>query len=129
MRAVGKNLVAFNGVSEYEKEFEWKNGKLEAGEWAAPVEFDLAYMYNIKPSLGIGFELLNTNRISKDNGWEHSVFFGGPTINFRGNSWFVIANYLPQWINIHKTIVAPNTKVLDERERTEIRILFGISIK
>lgn len=128
-RSFGKNLLAFNGVMEYEREFEWKNGKLETGEWEAPVEFDLAYMYNIKPSIGIGFELTNHNEISKDEGWEHSVIFGGPTINVRGNSWFVICNYLPQWVNIHKTNVAPNNRVLDELERTELRILIGISLK
>src|SRR5437868_3782374 len=47
-RSFGKNLLAFNGVVEYEKEFEWENGKLVADPWEAPVEFDLAYMYNIK---------------------------------------------------------------------------------
>jgi hypothetical protein len=128
-RSFGKNLIAFNGVAEYEKEFEWKNGKIESDEWEAPVEFDLAWMYNIKPSFGIGFELSNHNEISKDEGWEHSVLFGGPTINFRGNNWFVIANYLPQWVNLHKTITAPGNKVLDEHERAEARILIGISLK
>ncbi len=128
-RSFGKNLIAFNGVGEYEKEFEWKNGKIESDEWEAPVEFDLAWMYNIKPSFGIGFELRNHNEISKDDGWEHSVLFGGPTINFRGNTWFVIANYLPQWVNLHKTDVAPGNKVLDEHERAEARVLIGISLK
>ena len=128
-RSFGKNLLAFNGVVEYEKEFEWENGKLKTDEWEAPVEFDLAYMYNVKPSFGIGFELRNHNEISKDEGWEHSVLFGGPTINFRGNDWFVVANYLPQWINLHKTNIAPGNKVLDEHERAEARILVGISLK
>jgi hypothetical protein len=128
-RSFGKNLLAFNAVGEYEKEFEWENGRIKSDEWEAPVELDLAYMYNINPSLGIGFELRNHNEISKAEGWEHSVLFGGPTINFRGNNWFVIANYLPQWVNLHKTNVAPNSKVLDEHERAEARILIGISLK
>ncbi|HKB45461.1 MAG TPA: hypothetical protein VKC90_13770 [Chitinophagaceae bacterium] len=124
---VGKSLWAFNAVAEYEKEFKWQNGKLESGKWEAPVEFDLAYMYSLKPNLGIGFEIRNHNEISKE-GWEHSVFFGGPTLDFRGHNWFVIFNYLPQWINVHKTSVAPFNKVLDEHERVEARILLGISI-
>ena len=128
-RSFGKNLFAFNGVVEYEKEFEWEGGKSVSDEWEMPVEFDLAYMYNIKPSLGIGFELLNHNGISKKEGWEYSVLFGGPTINFRGNNWFVIANYLPQWVNLHKTDQAPGNKVLDVHERAEARILIGISLK
>ena len=128
-RSFGKNLLAFNAVTEYEKEFEWENGKLKTDKWKAPIEFDLAYMYNIKPSFGIGLELRNHNDISKAEGWENSVLFGGPTINFRGNNWFVVANYLPQWVNLHKTNIAPHNKVLDELERAEARILIGISLK
>ena len=84
-------------------------------------------MYNINTNFGLGFELRNHNEIAKGKGWEHSVLFGGPTINYRTGKWFVIANYLPQWVNLHKTQYAPGSKVLDEHERTEARILVGIS--
>ncbi len=128
-RWIGKHLVAFNGILEYEKEFKWENGKLLSDEWEMPVEFDLAYMYTVKPSVGLGFEIRNHNGIAKGKGWEHSVFFGGPTLNIRGNNWFLIANYLPQWVNVHRTPEAPLRKVLDEHERAEARILIGVSIK
>jgi len=127
-KVIGKHLFAFNGVYEFEKEFEWEDGKIKSDGYEMPVEFDLAYMYNASKSIGIGFELRNHNEIAKGEGWEHSVLFGGPTINFRGNRWFVIANYLPQWVNLHKTDIAPGNKVLDEHERTEARILIGISL-
>ena len=127
-RSLGKNLIAFNGVVAYEKEFEWEHSKVQSDEWESPVELDLGYMYNVNPSLGVGFELRNHNDISSD-GWEHSALFGGPTINYRGSNWFVIANYLPQWVNLHKTAIASGNKVLDEHERTEVRILVGISLK
>lgn len=126
---VKKNYFAFNAVTEYEKEWEWLNGKTESGGWQLPVELDFGYMYSLKPDLGIGFEIVNHNDITKEDGWKHSVFFGGPTLNYRGDGWFVIANYLPQWGNIHKTSLAPSGKVLDDHERTEIRIVFGITIK
>ena len=126
---IGKSLLAFNGVVELEKEFEWKNNKPNSANWAAPVEFNFAYMYNVSTAVGLGFELLNRNMIVKKNGWENSVFFGGPTFNYRGDRWFVIANYLPQWGNIHKTVYSPNSKVLDVQEKTEARILVGISLK
>lgn len=125
---VGKSLFAFNGVFEYEKEFAWSGNKLDASGWEAPVEFDLGYQYFAKPNLGIGFEIRNHNEIAKGNGWEHSVFFGGPTLNFRNKKWFIIANYLPQWGNVHKTTVAPFSKVLDEHERAEARFIVGISL-
>ena len=124
---LGKNLLAFNGVLEYEKEFEWVNGKVISDETATPVEFDLAYMYNINNNWGLAFELRNYNQIEKDKGWKNSVLYGGPTIDYRTSKWFVIANYLPQWVNIHKTNESPGSKVLDELERTEARIIVGIS--
>lgn len=128
-RSIGKSLFAFNGVVEYEREFEWKNNKTRSDNWEAPVELDLAYMYNVNTALGLGFEIMNHNEIVKNNGWEHSVFFGGPTLNYRGNNWFIIANYLPQWGNVHQTIYAPGSKVLDDHEKAEARIILGISIK
>ena len=125
---IGKSLFAFNATHEYEKEFEWENGKIKSDGWEMPIEFDLAYMYNISKSTGLGFEMRNHNEISKDEGWEHSVLFGGPTFIYRTGKWFVIANYLPQWVNLHKTNIAPLNKVLDEHERVEARILIGISL-
>ena len=125
---VGKSLFAFNGVAEFEKEFEWKNNSVKSEGWTTPIEFNLAYLYNIKPTLGLGFEIVNKNEIAKNQGWKNSVFYAGPTLNFRGGQWFVIANYLPQLANVHKTIYSPGTKVLDKNERAEARILLGISL-
>jgi hypothetical protein len=128
-RTFGKHLLAFNTSGELEKEFDWENGKVESSNWEVPVELDFAYMYNLNYNTGLGFEIRNQNGTAKGKGWEHSVFFGGPTFNYRGNGWFVIANYLPQWGNVHKTVYAPDAKVLDDHERAEARILIGISLK
>ena len=127
-KVINKQLFAFNAVYEYEKGFEWKDGKIKSDGFEMPVELVLAYMYNLKKNLGFGFELRNYNGIAKGKGWEYSIFSGGPTINFRGNRWFVIANFLPQWGNIHKTQYAPSSKVLDDKERAEARILVGVSL-
>ena len=126
---IGKSLFAFNGIVEYEKEFEWEDGRVKSNSWKMPVEFDLAYMYNLKPSWGIGFEIRNHNDIAKGKGWENSVLYAGPTLNYRTSNWFVIVNYQPQLTNLHKTSYAPFSKVLDEHERTEARIILGISLK
>jgi hypothetical protein len=122
-------LIAFNAVTEYEREFEWEDGKISSKGGELPVEFDLAYMYFPNSKWGLGFEIRNHNQIAKKEGWEHSVFFGGPTLNFTGDNWFIIANYLPQWGNVHKTSVAPYNKVLDDLERAEFRVLVGITLK
>lgn len=125
---IGKNIFAFNVSVEFEKEFEWNGNKVDANNWAAPVELNFGYQYLVNPKLGLGFEIRDHNDIAKTDGWKNAVFFGGPTINFRNDKWFVIANYLPQWGNVHKTSFAPSSKVLDDLERTEARIIIGISL-
>ena len=125
---IGKNLFAFNGVAEFEKEFDWKNGSVKSEGWSTPVEFDFAYMYNVKPPLGLGLEIVNKNDIAKNEGWKNSIFYAGPTLNFRSNKWFVIVNYLPQLGNVHKTKFSPGNKVLDDHERAEARIILGVSL-
>lgn len=126
---IGKSLFAFNGIVEFEKEFEWENASVVHDGLESPVELDFAYLYNLKPNLGIGFEIRNRNDIAKGKGWENSILYAGPTINYRTPNWFVIFNCQPQIANIHKTAYAPYSKVLDEHERTEARIILGISIK
>lgn len=125
---IGKSLFAFNGVAAFEKEFGWENNQVKNNGWNTPIEFDVAYMYNVKPSLGLGLEVINVNDIAKNEGWKNSIFYAGPTLNYRASRWFVILNYLPQIGNVHKTTFSPASKVLDSHERTEARILFGISL-
>jgi hypothetical protein len=124
-KSFGKNLLALNIVGEHEIEFGWENSKTETEKENA-VELDFGYMYNVNTNFGLGLELRNHNEI-KDGDWEHSALFGGPTINYRGDKWFVIGSFLPQLHNLRKTNEAPFNKVLDEHERVEARILVGIS--
>ena len=125
-RSFGKNLVAFNMVYEMGFEAERENGenKFELAE--TPLEFDLAFMHNFSTSFGAGIEVVDHNDIVNGN-WNNSILYAGPTINYRGNRWFFIANYLPQLANLHKTDASPKNKVLDEHERAEARILIGFS--
>ena len=126
-KAFGNNLVAFNLVYEQEHEFERENGKTALVLAATPVEFDLAYMHYIKPQFGLGVEVVNKNDIIKGVR-NNSLLFAGPSINYRGNSWFVIANYLPQLVNLKRTASYPLSTDLFDHEKAEVRILFGISL-
>jgi hypothetical protein len=123
-----KNVIAFNGTVEFEKEFEWSDNKVNSNGWATPIGLNLAYQYLIKPKFGLGFEIVNRNDMEKGKGWMNSIFYAGPTLNFRGGRYFVILNYMPQLGNIHKTDYSPLKMVLDTHERHEARILFGISL-
>ena len=125
-RSFGKNVVAFNAVYELEFEAEREHGETEFELEETPLEFDLAFMHNFTPAFGLGVEIRDHNELVK-GAWEHSVLFAGPTVNFRGQRWFAIVNYLPQLANIHKSAAAPKNKVLDEHERAEARLLVGFS--
>jgi hypothetical protein len=125
-KSFGKNLVAFNAVYELEAEAERENGENEFELEETPLELDLAYMRNFLTSFGAGIEVVDHNDLAKGK-WNNSVLYAGPTINYRGNRWFIIANYLPQLTNLHKTVLSPKNKVLDEHERAEARVLVGFS--
>ena len=127
-KRLGSHLLAFNGVVEWDREFSWNNNKTSSLTAATPVEFDLAYMFNYSSKLGLGIELRDFNGINKSKGWQYSVLSAGPTVNYRTGRWFVIANYLPQLINMRKTSYQPGNKVLDDMEKVEARILIGISL-
>lgn len=123
----GNHLLAFNGIFEYEREFDWSSGKFITSAVEMPVELDFGYQYMFSPKFGVGFEIRNQNGITKNEGWKYSVICAGPTINYRDKRWFIIGNFMPQVTNIKKTEYAPNKLVLDDMERFEGRIIFGIS--
>ena len=126
-RAFGKNLVAFNLVYEMEYEFERENNKTKLQLAQTPVEIDLAYIYFFKPQLGLGIETVNHNDIVKGK-INNSLLYAGPTLTYRSGSWFVIANYLPQLVNLRKTSFSPFKRDLGNHERGEARILLGFSL-
>lgn len=123
---IGKSLIAVNIVGELEQEVERENGEFELESEETPVELDAAYMYNINKNWGLGFELVDYNGLKK-GAWNYAALYGGPTVNYRADRWFLIANFLPQWKNLHKTSEAPGNKVLSEHERSEARIIVGFS--
>jgi hypothetical protein len=128
-KTIGKNLFAFNAVLEMEKEFSWAGNETVSQPWSTPLEFDFAYMRNISPTVGLGLELRDVNAISKEDHWKYSMLAGGPTINIRGNNWFIIGNFQPQLGNLHKTTLSPGSKILDDQEKNSFRILFGVSLR
>lgn len=124
---IGNHLLAFNAIFEFEKEFGWEEGKTIVEEVKYPVEFDFGYQYLLNPNWGLGFEIRNNNTITKEMGWENSVLYAGPTVNFREKKWFIILNYLPQLTNLKRTLYYPDKNVFNDMEKTEARIIMGIS--
>jgi hypothetical protein len=120
-----KNIFSLNLVNEYEIKYEVEKGKTETKGEDEP-EIDLAYMRMLKPTFGLGLELVNSNEI-EDGNWNFSALYGGPTLFYSGEKHFLILNILPQWTNLRKTDDAPNSLVLNAREKLEVRLLWGFS--
>ncbi|HKR07361.1 MAG TPA: hypothetical protein VJY62_22195 [Bacteroidia bacterium] len=129
-KRINNELFAFNLVGEFELETEVEkegNGIEREMEWEAPVELDFAYMHFFKPTCGLGLEIRNHNEIAKGEGWEHSVLFGGPSFYFNQGKFWGVLNALPQIGNLHKTDAAQGSRVRDEHEDFEFRLLIGYS--
>ncbi len=120
-----KNIFALNFVNEYAMVNDIKNGTTEMFTEDEP-EIDLAYMHMLKPNIGLGLELRNSNEI-EDGNWNFSALYGGPTFFYAADKYFIILNVLPQWTNLRKTEDAPNNLVLNAREKLEVRLLLGFS--
>jgi len=121
-----KNIFALNFVGEQEWETEVEHGETEV-EKEFKFETDLAYMRMLKSNFGLGIELRNHNEFVESQ-WEHSALFGGPTLFFSGNKYFLILNILPQWASLKKTDETPGSLVLNEHEKIEVRLLLGFGL-
>ena len=124
-KKTNKNIFALNLVGEYEVGFDVKKGKTET-EKELKAEIDLAYMRMMKPHLGLGLELRNHN-IFVESKMEHSAMFGGPTLFYSSNSFFIILNVLPQWSNLRVNDENPKNLDLSEYEKVESRLLIGFN--
>jgi hypothetical protein len=120
-----KNVFALNLVAEYEMKFDVKKGKAEAEE-EMQAEFDLAYMRMLNPRFGLGLEAREQN-VFVGGKKEHSAIFGGPTLSYFGDSFFLILNASPQLANLQVNKSNPEKLDLNEFEKMQARLLIGFS--
>jgi hypothetical protein len=123
-KKVGDNvLLAANIVPEYEFEF-------EAGETETELvlEIDLAATYFFAQNWAIGLELRNHNEFPEAEEWEHSALFFGPTLGYFTQSWWVAATFLPQLPALKKPEGSSGSRVLDEHEKFNARVIFSFHL-
>ena len=82
-------------------------------------------MHFFKPTLSIGIEAKNNNNITKENGWMNSIIFAGPAFHATIGKCYILVTAMPQFINLHKTSLAPGIKDFNDFEAAEFRILVG----
>lgn len=124
-KKAGKNIIALNLVGEYEMGFDVKKGELEV-EKELKLEADLSYMRMLKPNVGLGLEMRNHN-VSVDGKMEHSALFGGPTLFYGVDKFFIILNAMPQLVNLQVNDANPNSLDLNEYEKLQVRLMIGFS--
>lgn len=122
----GNNLVAFNGVSEYEIGYHVVNGVTTTSS-ESPFEFDFAYLHFLNNHIGIGLEARNHNEVSEDEGWENSVWYAGPTFHFNGANWFINLNVQPQLFNARKEEGSTQNLELNTHEKLNARVLISFN--
>jgi hypothetical protein len=119
-KQIGDILLAGNLVLANEWEME-----PEETETEQEVEIDLAATYFLRPGLTAGLELRNHNEILEGE-WEHSALFLGPVIGYATDTWWTAVSILPQLPALKKE--GDGSRVLDEHEKLEARILFSFHI-
>jgi hypothetical protein len=108
-------------------ETEWN---LNDHETEGVVEVDFGIARQLSNHWSLGLEFRNHNEIPEYETWEHSAFFLGPVVSYRQENWWLTCTVLPQIYGIH-TGGGPDPDgndglVLDEHERLNIRVIFGI---
>jgi len=122
-KRIGPSTVALNVVGEFDFENEAENGKVEL-ERETTFEFDFGYSYNVSRNWFLGFEARNTNEI-KGSKWVNSALFGGPTLSYTTENFWVNLTILPQIKGLKGA--THGGLVLGDHERLETRLIFSYS--
>jgi hypothetical protein len=118
-KRIESNLFAANLVYEPEAEFE-----ADETEYEHTIEIDLAAAHFFNNGLAVGLEVRNHNEIVEGE-HEHSALFAGPVIFYSTQAFWATLTALPQ-IAALKGETDDHGLVLDEHERFEVRLLFGL---
>jgi hypothetical protein len=119
-KRLGRFLAAFNATAEHEWEFD------EAGETVRESKLELvaAACYFLKPGFTAGLELRSHTVLPPHDEPARSALFLGPSFSYSREGWWVAASVLPQL----RALSGATSGHLDleEHERVELRLLFGL---
>lgn len=111
---------AANVTLEEEWEFEAEETEAETA-----LELDLGITRFVTPDFTVGVEVRNHNEIVEGE-WEHSALFAGPAVSYAQGAWWSTVTVLPQLTALKGE--SKDGLVLDEHERVEVRVLWGIHL-
>ena len=119
----GDVLVAFNAVVEAELEREDDETEAEL-----VIEADLALAYFLSRHLWLGLELRNHTEVPRFEQIEHTTLLAGPVVGFAQDDWWASLTVLPQVLGKAFEDDTDGLLVLDEHQRIEARLLFGMHL-
>jgi hypothetical protein len=123
-------------IGQRHGDWKWAFNLTHATEWEDNLhetEGELEATFGIARDLGsrwsLGLELRNANEIPDYGRWEDTTFFLGPAISYRQEKWWAALSILPQiyGVNFQGEPDGNSSFVLDEHERVNARLIFGIS--
>jgi hypothetical protein len=120
---LGKNfdrvVLAFNAICEQEWEFENEETETELA-----VEFTAGVAFRFTDRFAVGVEAREVNVFPDMENLEHAAVFLGPTLHYNTNRWWATLTFLPQVAGLRGD--TEDGLNLDEFERMEVRLIFGI---
>ncbi len=122
-KKIGRTLHAVNLIFEPEWETIASEGKVTT-ESEIKYDINYAFSYNINKKWNLGAEIINRNVYIKNDKFTHSALFGGPTISFSTDKFWLNLTVLPQISGLQNPegIKGLNT---DEFTKFETRLLFS----
>ncbi|MEI7801885.1 MAG: hypothetical protein WCI97_04525 [Bacteroidota bacterium] len=125
-KQMSKHLLALNLVEEVGAETEVVGDEVKR-KMEYPVKIDFGYMYELCKHAGLGLEAKNFNDISGDAGWESTLLFAGPVLNFHGDGWFINVSCMPQLHNLKRTDEFPDALDLTEHEKINTNVILSFT--
>jgi hypothetical protein len=117
----GDFLAALNITSEFGWDF-----STPSTDRTYELEIDAGISYLASDRFSFGLELKNHNEFPNSSTWAHSALFLGPVVSYSQNRWWTSLTVLPQIVGLKGA--TQDHLVLDNLERIEVRLLFGIHL-
>ncbi len=124
-KKIGNTLHAVNLVFEPEWETTTKDGRVTTNT-AYRYEVNYALSYNINKKWNLGAEFIDRNINYKKDNSTQSALFGGPTISYSSNNFWVMLTALPQVSGLHNPDGMKGMNV-DEFTKFETRLAFSFA--
>ncbi|MBI5511349.1 MAG: hypothetical protein HY903_21520 [Deltaproteobacteria bacterium] len=122
-KRLGSFYTALNAVVEHE----WIYANRGKAERELVAEVDVGAAYFVTAAFSAGVEARNHNLFLPGAGWQHAALFAGPVVSYASDAWWATLTVLPQLPALKKGDAGAKL-VLDEHERLNVRLLFGVRL-